>query len=285
MMALIPIFNGLVRDCNIVIFGLMDGQCRHVMSVVSKDWNVWCNENVKKINSDKQTASAIKDGDMLSIVQNYKYVTENYYNISYRICKSQNMKLINLLIKRGDFHIYNGLYGACKSGNIAIIKYITALSYQPISIINWNICLQYACKSGSRDAIRLITNNSALNWDYGLRGACAGNLVEIANMAIKNGASDWNNGLKHACKHGCIDTMNLMIERGADDWNLGLKWACYDGNMTVIQTMITKGANDWNRGLTNACEYNHMQVIQLMIEKGANLCYHCTKTMVQQPCS
>ncbi len=110
----------------------------------------------------------------------------------------------------------------------------------------WDRGLYGACRSGHLDIVKLMIEKGACDWSGGLHTACKYGHLDTVKLIIKKGARDWNRdwnwGLFYACRGGNIDIVKLMIEKGGNCWNWGLNNACKGGHINIIKLMIEKGA-------------------------------------------
>ena len=258
----IPIIPGLVQDNSVVIYEQMTGSERYRMSMVSKEWNVYCNRWISEPpRLRKQFETLVKNIDILSIIRHLDYI--NMFNVMEIGCRYGNIELVNIFIAK---NMHN-----C-SGNTIKRRMVDNTN-------DWNSGLYGACIGGSVAMIQLMIEKGARNWDLGLHGACINGSIKLVKLMIEKGAWDWNRGLHGACRNGSIELVQLMIEKGATDWNRGLHGACLSGNMNLTQIMIEKGATDWNGGLYGACDSNNIDIIRLMVVNGATFCNMCCKPM------
>ncbi|MFB5622743.1 MAG: hypothetical protein ACE5RH_01995, partial [Nitrosarchaeum sp.] len=54
---------------------------------------------------------------------------------------------------------------------------------------DWNWGLEGACKGGNIDIVKLMIKKGAYDWDSGLYGACEGRHMNIVELMIKKGAN------------------------------------------------------------------------------------------------
>ena len=159
---------------------------------------------------------------------------------------------------------------ACKEGDrLAVIR-------STFNRGRVNNGLYGACRGGNLDLIKLMMTKGANDWNGGLYSACQGGHKEIIELMIAKGAYDWNGGLYSACQGGHKEIVELMIAKGADDYNL--YGGCRGGHKDIVELMILKGAKNLNDGLYGACIGDSKELIKLMILKGADRC-SCDKSI------
>ena len=145
-MALVPIISGLVRDNSIVVHEQMCGLARYRMSMVSREWNVYCKDKIAMIKSKKQLDVVIKNNDILGIIKHFNSIDKSdALRIS---CVYSRMELINILIAKGTFDWDVGLRGACYSGNIIVVELMIAKGAS-----DWGDGLWGACCGGNIKSI------------------------------------------------------------------------------------------------------------------------------------
>lgn len=135
----------------------------------------------------------------------------------YDACVNGDVEFVRSMIKNHDVTAYNnGLYGACQSANMEIVK------------------LMISC--GANDLNRGLRVASCQNKNA--------NQKELVELLIQKGANDYNHVLYCASKNGNIKLAQLMIEKGANNYNQSLDVAYRkNGNTEMIKLMIENGAN------------------------------------------
>lgn len=228
-MAIVPIIPGLVQDNSLVIYNWMDGDTRYVMSMVSKEWYLYCTDKKPVGNGIYVIKKVVKSNDILRIIRNLDGPCKRL-QIFFNACRYECITLINILIKKGVCDWDGGLGGACRGGRMRIAQ--------------------------------LMIEKGAIDFDSGLYNACRSGNMAIVQMMIINKASyarRW--GLHTACQSGNIEIVKLTLEklietRGtifyySDELNPGLAYACTKWNTkkdsdkyaTIIQLLIETGAS------------------------------------------
>src|SRR5438477_322170 len=89
---------------------------------------------------------------------------------------------------------------------------------------NWNDGLYIACKNGDMEIVKLMISKGANNWNDGLYMACENGDMEIVKLMISEGANNWNGGLCMACKEEHLELISLMISKGATEISEYIKY-------------------------------------------------------------
>ena len=173
----------------------------------------------------------------------------------YFACKNGNMDIINyILIKiiHNDSNIItDGIFGACIGGNLHIVKYL--LTKYNI-LVNWNNALRYAYKGGNRDTITYVMSHISVKLETRY-------ILDILESGYVNYIDDINR----------IMHMNNM-EKLSDDSvtsHYALRNACASGKIDVINYVLHNNCDvNWNNGLSGALSNDHFDIAKLMIEKG-----------------
>jgi hypothetical protein len=244
----VPIFPGLIEDLTAIIYELCDGQSRYMLSMVAKDWNVYCINKMNTIEVNKKSIKQnCKKHNILEIMRNYRKLNKIF--VMRYACENNIKLLISIIIRLGNTMYDYGLYGACKGGHIDLVKHI------------FKIC-------------------DSCSYNYGLNGACRGGFVDIVKYLIHSGAHNYNYGLSGACHGGHMDIVKYLIKLGVDDYNNGLLGACRGGFMDIVEYMIELGAYEYNIGLYMACGRGNDNIVKYLIKSGATSCGHCKKSML-----
>ena len=187
----------------------------------------------------------------------YHYIPKS--NIPLLNKSSKRMKIINERIKRYVYHkkydnMNGGLYVGCRTSDIGLVKLMIKRGAN-----DWNVGLYEACL-GKGISIKLIAKIN--NWPFLMAlPNCPSDLghMKIVRLMIKKGANDWDSGLYGACFSCNMKIVKLMIRRGADDWDWGLANACRFGNMRIVKLMIEKGATK--------CKYCFKSIQEHLLKK------------------
>jgi hypothetical protein len=240
-----PVVPRLIQDLTNVVYSNTYGQTKYMLSMVAKDWNIYCISKMKIIeNNEESIEQNCKECNVLEIVRNYKKLFEEY--VMKHTCKYNIILLLKIIIRLKNKRNNSGLYGACLGGHINIVKYMI--------------------RRGANDYI------------YALFCACYGGYMDIIQYLIKRGANSYNDGLEGACIGGHMDIAKYMIELGAKNYDCGLAGACRGVHMDIVKYMVECGANYYNGGLFYACRYKHIDIIKYLIECGATSCL-CVKSI------
>jgi hypothetical protein len=230
----IPVISGLISDLTGVIYEHCDS--RYELSMVSKDWNIYCISRIKTIeNNYKSIKQNCEERNILEIVRNYNKLDEK--DVMQYACQYNVILLIKIIIRIGNQHYYWGLIGACRGGHIDLVKYMIKLG--------------------------------ATDYNNGLNRACFGGYMDIVKYMIELGADDYSGGLFNACVGGDLDIVKYMIECGAKSYNYGLHGACFGKHINMVKYAIKLSANN---GSYKARLGGFNDIVKYMIELGADSC-------------
>jgi ankyrin repeat protein len=200
----------------------------------------------------------------------YHYIPKYDIPLLNKSCK--RMQVIDKRIKRyvnhkKYDHINEGLYDGCKTGDIKLVKLMIKKGAN-----NWNWGLASACKSNNMKIVKLMIKKGANDWIWGLEYACQGGHMKIVKLMIKKGA-DYRKGNRR------LTTFDSRTHEQLKLLNWGLYCACYYGHIRLVKFMIKKSADDLDWGLNRACSNEHIRIVKFLIKKGASVsqCY-CKKT-------
>jgi hypothetical protein len=132
------------------------------------------------------------------------------------ICMIGNINLVKLCkknLKFDNINIENNLYtrglsGACKSGNILLVKYL--LDNYKEDGYDWNDLIYFACASDNIDMVNFVIDKGATNFIHGLSGACKFYNIEIVNLMMGKNINP------HECKH-CYGEFHCNNNDNKDD--------------------------------------------------------------------
>ena len=238
-MAVVPIISGLVQDISIVIWEQCAGKEKYLLSMVSREWNLFCKDRTLPIKLYQDVVDTVDECDILRILKGLLMpnVVRELFGLS---CYNGNMELINILIKKGADNWDVGLHGACMGNHIYVVNYLI--------------------KMGSTD------------WNYGLEGACRGGNISMMNRMIARGARDWNSGLYEACLGGHHEAVVMMISKGAHDFGgKAFENACLGGNVYIVRLLMSMGSCNLNWGIQSACysfHFIYMYIMNLLWSSG-----------------
>ncbi len=191
-------------DIILYIFQLCDSHTKIPLSLINAETY---NKTRFYIQS---TECAINTGDVFSIVS-YKNWHESVN--SYQLGLIGSKFLITRYQKYQVLCVNTCFIGACRSGDINIVKYLAVHNPEDL-----NYGLYVACKSGHIDTVKYLVELGAFTWNIGLMGACHSGNINIVKYLVKLGVNDdWNYILYEACKSGHIDIVKYMIEQGATE--------------------------------------------------------------------
>lgn len=185
-----------------------------------------------------------------------------------------NIDIVKLMLDKGALPSRDELYLSTLSNNIEIVKLIIEKKRFDDYYLQDNLkdALRGACKIGNIDIVKLIIDMGAKNWNSGLYFACMKGHLDIVKLLLEKGADPHQ--LYAACKGGNQSIVDLIIESVTKpDWNRGLQGACRGGHLNIAKQMISKSqiSFNWSKALENACESGNLDIVQLIIKNGKNL--------------
>ena len=103
----------------------MNGLERYRMSMVSKEWHDYCTRDTVLMTSNLEFENACSKRDILSILMSWEHFKSHpMFGPEYTTCKYGNVELVDILIKHGMDYSWECYEGACKSGNIDVIRFL-----------------------------------------------------------------------------------------------------------------------------------------------------------------
>ncbi len=205
--------------------------------------------------------------DLIAFVMTLDNSGEILYGIDKSLLVGVGMNAGKILIELGYGDLNDGLYSACRLGDITYLNYVI--------------------EQGAND------------WNIGLIGACMNDQVELAKLMIDKGANDWNGTLDEAIDANSFQIILLMLERipmdlvydvceeniefmislmeydvdlnkllarfDHDYWTDALCLACRRGNIRIITLIMSMGAKVSNETLHDACESGNIDVVNLIM--------------------
>ena len=260
----IPIIPKLVRDVSLVIYEQMDGSSRYRMSMVSRDWYVYCTR-ILPIRNKHELKEVSLASDILRLLRNCSlFRVARVFDYA---CRYGNIELINILMRKG-YRAWNyGFLGACRRGNVAIVQ----LTIDNVSDKIMQLGLYQAYKENHLGIIRFLSKLIIkIDLSHCLAGACKGGHIELVKDIIYNRGAyhiDWDNVLSCACEGGNIQIVQMIINECTiyHNWNSGLQGACRGGHILIMQFTIRLGATDLISGFYYACKRGHIALAQIML--------------------
>lgn len=198
---------------------------------------------------------AVNEGKWEFILLYYPYFATNILVWNLRtICKSGNIFLVQLCIKKGGCDWNCGLREACRIGNLEIAKLMLENGADELQE-----AFLLSCTQNSLELVRLLQGKIGRGWDGGMYG--------VTTMEI--GVADFEFPLGLACKNGMTSIIDFLIEQGTENWNVGLRGACMGGHFTIAQRMIELGATKLSDAIVYACRSRNTELIDYLLMKGA----------------
>ena len=218
-----------------------------------------------------------------------------YSNISYlkKLVQTENIKNIDeaLLHKNSDKTI---LMLACEEGNIASVKVLLDNNADPNALFKGS-GLYYACLSGNMDLIKYMISR-VIDIDDEIIFNCLFKSTHskiLNNMALVmlllshvrdiNYVTNDGTLLRYACKAGLSGIVTYLMEYGAD--RSAVNWLGMDalyiasewGHVDVVKALVEWGGGEpiamssINAALRAACKSNRLEVAAYLIERGADV--------------
>jgi hypothetical protein len=172
------------------------------------------------------------------------------------------------------------IYAICRFGSVEELESAMLIDSNR-TIDNLNAGLYGACKSGRIELVKSIIYYGACYWNWGLLGACEGSHMELVKLMISNGASYWNWGLLGACTGGDLEIIDLMIEKcQKNDIEWGISGACTSNKLDIVKYLLNYYKDNWESedsndsrstllswGLICACVNGHLGIAEYVMDQ------------------
>ncbi len=103
------------------------------------------------------------------------------------ICKSyiklEDDKRFEVIVNDNEWNNNGLLEKYCKNNDVITIRKMIKLD------LYWDFGLWGACRSGNMDIVKLMIEKGANNWNWGLDIACAGGHLDCVKLMIEKGAT------------------------------------------------------------------------------------------------
>jgi hypothetical protein len=188
-----------------------------------------------------------------------------------------NQAMVDKLIANGADDWESGLEGACKGGNLTLVKLFLEKctldhghdDYDDDDDSDANsmlsMALRAAAEGGNTDIIDYLIKLGADDWNYGLFGAVEGNHSHLVDFFIQKGANDWNWALRAAVSIGSKHYINMFVQLGANDWSPALEDAIKHGDIELFKYVLAKGAKlQSNAIMFEAISGGHKKIIEML---------------------
>lgn len=239
-----PIILNLVQDITTVIFDRQNGFTLYKMSMVSREWNIYCN-----------AIATMNDGSGLNNGSREEFELE-----------MKNLNILWILKNCGYYNSFSVMEVACKFGNELIVKILIRHGNN-----SWDMGLFGACEGGHKTIVNLMLKHGAKNKSTGFIYACKGGHTKLAlSLTPKpHWHEAWESGFVKACAGGHLQLAKELIDRQQIGLMAAFTKTCEAGHLDVVKMLITKGATYWDVGLLAASEFAQVAIVELMIQKGA----------------
>ena len=253
----------LIPDVVGVIFGLMDGETRYRMSMVTRGWNSVCMKRVMLIYTTRDLILASERGDALTLIASY----ENFHRDKFmKYLAKSGLSITHAFVKRTN-KLCHAMIGACSNDRIDIVRSLIPIC----SIFEFESGLRYACKYEHMELVKLLIP-FCREFGLGFVGACESGNIKLLNKIQRRRPESYvvyTHKFIHANKTALykevIKFLNLSV---FDDPNT-LPAACYSGDTDLVQYLMSLGYDNWNRGLKFAARGGKLGTARMMIAKGA----------------
>ena len=207
-------------------------------------------------------------------------------------CKANNLKLVELLLKRTgadanmiDERRETSLVYACMNGNLeaALLLFLYGATYEMSSTSPRDALAMCKTKPNQELSAFLYSVELQVNDETPLSFACSKENLRAIKLLLNHGA-DANEGeprpIFSACKSGNISLVRLLLRRKANLNVLNrrgetpLSYACLKGNLDLARLLLKYGSSvTMGRTLpiTGACKAGNMDLVQLLFSQYGDL--------------
>jgi hypothetical protein len=118
---MIPVIPGLFAELTYII--CERGDARYTLSMVAKDWNVYCINNMGVIeNTESSIDQNCREYNVLEIVRNHRRLNAEF--VMKGACRYNVGLLMKIIIRIGIKQYNHGMCVACYGGHMDIIEYM-----------------------------------------------------------------------------------------------------------------------------------------------------------------
>ncbi|MEM3858137.1 MAG: ankyrin repeat domain-containing protein [Candidatus Micrarchaeaceae archaeon] len=185
-------------------------------------------------------------------------------------CKSGNMEIIKNIPE--PISLLESIKNACESGNLKLVEYLFNKCSEPITDLTLYSYLVKSSTYGHIDIVKfLIPKCKTIYWENIIINSIESGNIELVNYLLQfSNQVDWNRALIAATMSNNIELVKLVISKEVTNFNDCMYIACSKGNKEILNLLINNGANNWNEGLFGACRTGNIEFINLMIKRGAD---------------
>lgn len=161
---------------------------------------------------EKCMLEACKSGnlDIVELLQSQKAIINE--NTLSEACLGGHKKLVKQFLHHFKFNNINFLLrSVVEKGDLEITKLLLQTPYY--KDLDWS--LYGACRGGNLDIVKLLISKGAKMFNFGLCGAIERGHKHIVNYLVENFEIEPTVGLQSACRSGNKDICQLMIKLGA----------------------------------------------------------------------
>src|SRR5579875_418558 len=206
-------------------------------------------------------------------------------------CKSKNRNIVNFIFEQNKIYDINyGLYGACYSGDIKLVNLVIKKG-----ATDWNYGAVGACRGGKIETLKIMINNGANEYDKFFNSACKNGSIEIITFLLRF-SPNFNIALFYATKYGKYNIVEYLIDKYTDDnfyiivnsaffghkdilefllkfevtineLNIALKYACSNGRSEIVKYLLEIGANNYENAFYMSCVKGHIELVKLFLDK------------------
>jgi hypothetical protein len=158
-------------------------------------------------------------------------------------CRYAFMPMIELCLKYGHANIIKGIEGACRSGDLSVVKML---------FNSHNVLECYLSPKGCGNPITFEDC-----WSYLYYCAGYGGNVDVVDFIRDYGLS---NNIRDRLKECLNEELNEDITA-----NCVLVGACNGGHLELVKWAVEKGSVDFDEGFADACEKGHLHIIEYLL--------------------
>ena len=185
-------------------------------------------------------------------------------------CRSAFVPMVELCLKYGHENIIRGFEGACKSGDLSIVK----MMFNKYDVVE---CYRfYMNEKNEKNEIDYLTLKEV--WYHLYYCAGIGGNIEIVNF-IRD--YEIGNNKEKYCLGGCCantthtnirDQLNenskkFFTDTTFDEWMADYTFtgACSGGHLDLVKWAVEKGTIDFDEGFSDACEKGYLHIVEYLL--------------------
>lgn len=232
---------------------------------------------------------ACADGSIKVAKLLVKYGADNFNTCLMEACMFGQSKTIKYMIDCGGTVLKSHMYYVCATGDLSLVKYY--LSKLSVEMFDLKEGLEGACKGGNIKIVKLLLkrggqqerknkriygNNSEkfnVNWDMCMFEACSNNHMVIVNFIVNfmidEPIVNFRKSIIEAKMCSNIDIVNFLLSR----YDVDLYTACICGNLPLVEMCLKvesiENEDELDESLKAACSHNHHDIAKLLLAHGA----------------